>query len=483
MAEEERRVVLGEPEVHHHLGHVDRPALGEDAAPEDRRGQRRRAVAVDALEVVAGHRLVDRQQLEHPVVVLAEVRLGLVRRPLLGDRRHREERLLAAVERTRRVEHRPAERAQEDRRPADVERLVGEADDVALAAERLDPAQLRAAEVEDVVGGRMLDADRVDDPPDRLGIILGRGRVAAPGRPDLAGDPDHLRPGRIPLAPGAGLDRRRRELGRAEGVDQLLREQLAAQAALAVRRRQHDVGQVPLERVERGSRAVRRRAQPGHDLGDGRVAGCRGPLALGQRVADQVRDAGPLGDRLLGVEAGHRPVARAEQRPGGVEHRGDALEAPRDRRQPLGQRRELAGDQREQPVAQHVDPLERAPGVLAELRLGEAVRGELAEQQVAIDPVVDREPGDIEALELARPAIVELEPRGPAGGGHRRPFGVVGVHPRRGRGQRMEGEVLAEERIDAGGEVGHGLDSGSRAGRRVYRPRPDASAACRTIAA
>ena len=108
--------------------------------------------------------------------------------------------------------------------------------------------------------------------------------------------------------------------------------------------------------------AVRRRAQPGHDLGDGRVAGCRGPLALGQRVADRDPRCRPTG-RSPSRCGGGRPAGRRSPSSvsGGVEHRGDALEAARDRRQPLGQRRELAGDQREQPVAEHVDPLERAP--------------------------------------------------------------------------------------------------------------------------
>ena len=152
VGQHERRVVGAVADVHHHLGHVDRPALGEDAAPEHRSDDRRVAVRIGALEVVAGHGLVDREQPQHPVVVLAEVALGLLGRPVLGDRRDREERLLALVERTGRIEHRAAERAQEDRRPADLERVVGEADELALAAERLDPGELGAAPVEEVLG-------------------------------------------------------------------------------------------------------------------------------------------------------------------------------------------------------------------------------------------------------------------------------------------------------------------------------------------
>ena len=51
--EQQRRVVRAVADVHHHLGHVDGPALGEQAAGEDRPDDRRAAVRVDALEVVA----------------------------------------------------------------------------------------------------------------------------------------------------------------------------------------------------------------------------------------------------------------------------------------------------------------------------------------------------------------------------------------------------------------------------------------------
>ena len=146
--EQERGIVGAVAGVHHHLGDVDRPALGVQAAAEDRPDERRAAVGVDPLEVVPGNRLVDRQQAEHPVVVLAQVRLTLLVGPVVGHRGDREERLLAPVQRPRRDEHRATEGTQEDRRPLDLERLVGQADQVALAAERLDPGVLRAAEVE-----------------------------------------------------------------------------------------------------------------------------------------------------------------------------------------------------------------------------------------------------------------------------------------------------------------------------------------------
>ena len=93
---------------------------------------------------MTGHRLVDREDPEMPVVVLAEPALGLLRRPVVGDRGDAEERLLALVERAWRIKHRAAERAQEDGCPHDLERLIRETDDVVLATEGLDVGQLLA---------------------------------------------------------------------------------------------------------------------------------------------------------------------------------------------------------------------------------------------------------------------------------------------------------------------------------------------------
>ncbi len=98
MRQHQGRIVGAVPGIHHHLGHVDGPTLGEDAASEQRPGDRRAAIRVDALEVVAGHRLMDRQQAEHPGVVLPERRFCLLGGPVIGDRRDREDRLLAALQ-------------------------------------------------------------------------------------------------------------------------------------------------------------------------------------------------------------------------------------------------------------------------------------------------------------------------------------------------------------------------------------------------
>jgi len=69
----EGRVLGPVADVHHDLGHVHSPALGEDARLEDGAHQRRASVRIGQLQVVARHRLVDGEQAQHPGVVLAQV--------------------------------------------------------------------------------------------------------------------------------------------------------------------------------------------------------------------------------------------------------------------------------------------------------------------------------------------------------------------------------------------------------------------------
>jgi hypothetical protein len=178
--EQERWIVRAVADIHHHLRDVDRPALGEQAAGEDRPGERRTTVGIDALEIVAGNRFMDRQQPEHPVVVLAQVRLALLIGPVIGHRRDREERLLTLVERAGGAEHRATERAQKDRRPLDLERLIGKTDQVLLRAERFDAGVLDPTEVEQVIGCRVLERDRIEHAANESSLI---GRLRLTGAP------------------------------------------------------------------------------------------------------------------------------------------------------------------------------------------------------------------------------------------------------------------------------------------------------------
>ena len=144
--EHQRRVIGSVADVHHHLGDVDRPALGEYARLEDGAHLRIAPVRVGELQVVARHRFMDGEQPQHAAVVLAQVGLAALIAPVVRHWRDGEERVEAAVERAGRNEHRAAEGAQEARRPHDLQRLVGQANQVALGDERLDPLVLGTRE-------------------------------------------------------------------------------------------------------------------------------------------------------------------------------------------------------------------------------------------------------------------------------------------------------------------------------------------------
>ncbi len=419
---------------------------------------------------MAGHRLVNRQQPEHPVVVLAEIRLGLLGGPIVGDRRHGEERLLALVERSGRVEHRATERPHENRRPTDLERVVGQADEIAVPAERLDPTELLAAEVEDRLALRMLEGDRVEHLPDRRRVVVRHRAVLEPLRPDLAGDPDHLGPDRGELGGRLLRDGVDRHLVRSERVEQLPGEQVGAQPALPVRTGQNPFSEMAFEPGEGRPRDLCGRPETWGDGGDGRVGRLRGGRRA-KRVVDELGDAGELGDRLLRVESSHRPAVVADERVarGGQDER-HSLQAPGHRREAIGERRKVAGDQREDAVAEQIDPVERVPAVLPQVHLAEPVGVEHGQQEVPVGPLVGRHLGFVGRLELLAPAVVEGQPRLSAAFGQVGPAAVVVVHAGSRRGQRQEAEVLGEKRVDACGEVGHGASVEHCGWRPSYDP-------------
>ena len=77
-----------------------------------------------------------------------------------------------------------------------------------------------------------------------------------------------------------------------------------------------------------------------------------------------------------------------------LDHLRQSFEPSGDRRQPNVERGEFAGEQREEAVAEQIDPVERVPGLLAQLGLGEAGRLQFADQQIPVDRVVAGELGD-----------------------------------------------------------------------------------------
>ena len=227
----------------------------------------------------------------------------------------------------------------------DLERLVGEADQVALAAERLDPGGLLAAEVEQVVGLRVLGGDRRRGRRGRARrSSSGSGPVGAPGRPQVAGQADHLGADR---ARTRARPRRRIRSGvsvvGAHRVAHLRGEQVAPEAAFAVARRQDDVAQVGLEgghgRLRAVSAAARRRGISAATAGSSARASA--PPRERRRSARRCRPAGAAPSRSgTGRPADRRCPTSVLAR--GLEDAPAALEPAGDGREPVGQRREFA---------------------------------------------------------------------------------------------------------------------------------------------
>src|SRR4029079_17511606 len=124
-------------------------------------------------------------------VVLAQHRLHLLIAPRLRRRGDGEKAVEAPVARSRRNEPRSAEGTQEWRGPDDLERIVREADEGALANEGEDPGVLVAAEVEGRIGLRMVDRNGVENPAGEGIGVVGHRLLADPGRPEVPSDPRH----------------------------------------------------------------------------------------------------------------------------------------------------------------------------------------------------------------------------------------------------------------------------------------------------
>ena len=192
------------------------------------------------------------------------------------------------------------------------------------------------------------------------------------------------------------------------------------------------------------------------------------------RIRDQHLHAGQLTQRGLGLEPPDRPVRAADQRrPGGLEHGRQPLQPAGRRGQAVGQRRELAGEQREQPFPREVDPVERVPGVLAQDRLREPGGLQLADEQVPIDGVLGRQVGH--GGERRQPALGHRLPLGPPGRRQVRPARVMRVLADARREDGCEPERLGQERLDGVSEGGHDRDSTPMSARSSAKSQPRVS--------
>src|SRR6185436_7277147 len=177
---------------HHHLRYVHRPAFGEGTAPEHRASQRLAVVRRVELEIVAGDRFMNSGQALTAVVVLPHLRFDGFGSLCFVGRGDEVKAVLALVERTGRGQKSATVRTHEDRRPDDLQRVAGQADDAALAAKRLDALDLFLVPFEQLVCARVVESYNVEDALDHIRFVSGDGLVRYPGGPHLAGQPDHL---------------------------------------------------------------------------------------------------------------------------------------------------------------------------------------------------------------------------------------------------------------------------------------------------
>src|SRR5207249_11821163 len=134
----------------------------------------------------------------------------------------------------------------------------------------------------------------------------------------------------------------------------------------------------------------------------GRVGRAR--VGEGEGLADQSADATEVQQRDVRVEARDRYVGGGREAfVRGSHDARHALQASGRRREARLWRGELAGEQREQAVAEAVDPDDRVPRVLREI--GRTALGvEAEEQPVAVDRVVRGQLVVPEAFEAPAPA-------------------------------------------------------------------------------
>ncbi len=140
----------------------------------------------------------------------------------------------------------------------------------------------------------------------------GTSSPAAPGGPQLAGDPDHLGPDGDVLALRTLEDPLGRELIGPKRVPKLPGEELRPEAALALRRREDGLPKVRLEPRQRVMGGADRRPEAWQECGDVAVGpGCG--LGFAEGVVGQLAHPGELLERRFGVQARDRSSAVTDE--------------------------------------------------------------------------------------------------------------------------------------------------------------------------
>ena len=296
----------------------------------------------------------------------------------------------------------------------------------------------------------------------RPGALRRRDRILSdPGRPELSRQADHLAADGRVVALGARQQLGVREVA-PERVAQLPLEEIGAEPPLPARSR---LDLLLEKRTEPLDRSLDDRPGVTESLRQPELV-IRLPLRLGDRLLEQLADAGELSQRGLRVEQRDRPVR------GGAEVLARRLEdllhvqdARQERSTPLRERRELAGEEREQPVPGEAHIARRIPGALAEVLVVEDRGLQRVSQDPLVDPLVARQLRVVERVHAPEQLPERTQPPFAAGGCEIRPPVVMRVEAdiRRPDRERREQHV---ERV-----VEESLVRGLRLGPRVARGR------------
>ena len=224
---------------------------------------------------------------------------------------------------------------QEGGRPGDGERLVGQADDVVLAAEGGDAIDLGLAVVEEALRRLVLRGDGVEDALHEGGLAVrvalghvGERLARHPVRPGLAGQAQHLPADGVVVGPGAAAQLVGRQVA-AQREAQLAGEEVGAQAALTLGAGAHLAVEARRGRPSRASCAVCRGGLHGaHQLRG--LALARPRTRLREAGLDELADALQLRQRGVQLQQRHRAAGQAGQAGQRLaEELGQTLEAGR----------------------------------------------------------------------------------------------------------------------------------------------------------
>ncbi len=166
------RVGAAKSLLDHQALRVDGPSLHERTRRQHRTKRGVVAVGVHQLHVVSGHGLMRDQIVDGPEVVFAQERVGLGVRPVIGNGRHREKRLLALIERPGRVAKGERDPTLELRHGNDRQRIFVHSHEVRVAHEGISPFEFGTHDIEQRTPLRSLRVSQLESSGDAILLLI-----------------------------------------------------------------------------------------------------------------------------------------------------------------------------------------------------------------------------------------------------------------------------------------------------------------------